>query len=254
MKTLLACCGLDGDLTALDRLRVTVREKRPDAVLFAGGVLRPGREYDGWDLTLDDARFVEDLLHTLGGLGVFTAIIHGRADEPADELLRLAMNAELEYPALRIAHGTLCHDGELAVCGVGGRVCDGPAYELGLWSRTQAELSARSLRSATAPRKALLLATSAEEEVCAALIGRAGPGLCVAPGEDGRWGSRRVGGAVVVCPGHLAEGMAAWVKWDGEPEVSFLDLVSGQELREDSAHGGLADARERRAAGLVEKP
>lgn len=222
-------------------------------MLFAGGVLRSDREHDGWDLTRDDARFVEELLHTLGGLGVFTAIIHGRADAPADELLRLAMNAELEYPALRIAHGTLCQDGELAVCGVGGRVCDGPAYELGVWSRTQAELAARSLRSAAAPRKALLLAASAEEDVCEALIGRAGAVLCVAPGEDGRWGCRRVGGALVVCPGHLADGRAAWVKWDGEPEVSFLDLVSGRALREDGGHA-LADARERRAAGLVEKP
>lgn len=264
MKTLLACCGLDGDPDALARLGAAVRDLRPDGVLFAGGLLRPGREADaGWDLTHEDASYLESLLHLLGRLGVFTALVHGPGDAPADEVLRLGMNAELEYPSLRVAHGTLCGEADLAVCGVGGRVSDGPACEVGTCSRTQAEYAARTLRSASAARKALLLACP-EEEVCAALIARARPALCVVQGERGRWGSRRVGGALVVCPGHLSDGRATWVTWDrvGEPEARHLDLdhprdeqdAITQTLRHDAAHAALADPRQRRAAGLVEKP
>jgi hypothetical protein len=242
MNTFLICGGTRGDRVSLELLKRVVSDRRPDGVFFTGGVLDPRHDFDPhtttWDLTPADTRFVEDFFRTLGGLGVFCAVIPGPDDGPLDEFLRLGMRAESQYPSLDIVHATLVTAGGVAVCGVGGRVSDGPACELDLCSRTEAEYIARPLRDARQPRKALLLSAAppgplggeGSSVASADLIARCRPGVCVVLGPGDRFGIQRLDRTLVVNPGSLAEGRAAWLNWSdpADPLIRLLDL-SGTE-------------------------
>jgi uncharacterized protein len=263
MKTFLICGGTHGERGSLERLKQAVEEHRPDGILFAGGFLGLNRDFEPrvteWDMTRTDTRFVEDFFRTLGGLGVFCAVIPGSADGPLDEFLRLGMDAELEFPSLDVVHATLVTAGSVAVCGVGGRVSDGPAREVDLCSHTQAEYVARPLRDARQSRKILLLAApppgplgGAEGSAASAdLIARCQPGLCVVLGPGDCFGTQRLGRTLVVNPGHLSEGRAAWLDWSrpGDPRIRLLDFsnpenrpvdqgIVGRELAASSPRAG----------------
>ena len=245
MKTFLICGGIHGERRSLERLEQAVADHRPDGILFAGGVLSPNHDFEPrvteWDMTRADTRFVEDFFRTLGGLGVYCAVIPGPADGPLDEFLRLGMDAELKFPTLDVVHATLVTAGDVAVCGVGGRVSDGPACELDLCSHTQAAYAARPLRDARESRKILLLAApppgplggAAGSAVSADMIACSQPGLCVAMGPGDRVGTQRLGRTLVVNPGYLSEGRAAWLDWSrpGDPRIRLFDL-SNPEKRE----------------------
>lgn len=41
MRTFIACCGIDGSAGAVDHLTTLAQQRRPDAILFAGGLFRP---------------------------------------------------------------------------------------------------------------------------------------------------------------------------------------------------------------------
>ena len=263
MKTFLICGGIHGERRSLERLEQAVKDLRPDGILFAGGVLSPNHDFEPrvteWDMTQADSRFVEDFFRTLGGLGVFCAVIPGPADGPLDEFLRLGMDAELEFPSLDVVHATLVTAGNVAVCGVGGRVSDGPAWELDLCSHTQAEYLARPLRDARQSRKILLLATpppgplggTLGSAASADIIARCEPGLCVVLGPGDCSGTQRLGRTLVVNPGYLSEGRAAWLDWcrPGDPQIRLLDFsnpanrataqsVVGRELTAASPRAG----------------
>lgn len=83
---LLLCSGVHGSREALAWLARVVTDRRPDALLFAGGILPYCRQLGGepttWSLTLSEAQFVEEFFTTLG-LKVFSAIIPGPAGENA---------------------------------------------------------------------------------------------------------------------------------------------------------------------------
>jgi Metallophosphoesterase, calcineurin superfamily len=238
MNTFLICGGTRGERVSLELLKRVVGDRRPDGVLFTGGVLDPRHDFEPhtmtWDLTPADARFVEDFFRTLGGLGVFCAVIPGPDDGPLDKFLRLGMKAEFEFPSLDIVHATLVTAGGVAVCGVGGRVSDGPAYELDLCSQTQAEYVVRPLREARQYRKVLLLSAAPPgplageggSVVSADLIARCRPGVCVVLGPGDRFGIQRLERTLVVNPGPLCEGRAAWLNWSNpaDPLIRLLDL------------------------------
>ena len=247
MKTFLICGGIHGERRSLERLTQAVRDHRPDGILFAGGVLSPNHDFEPrvteWDMTQADSRFVKDFFATLGGLGVFCAVIPGPADGPLDEFLRLGMAAELVFPSLDVVHATLVTAGDVAVCGVGGRVSDGPACELDLYSHTQAEYAARPLRNARQSRKILLLAAppsgplgGAEGSAASAdIIACFQPGLCVVLGPGDRSGTQRLGRTLVVNPGHLSDGRAAWLDWSRpeDPRIRLLDFSNPENRAAD---------------------
>jgi Icc-related predicted phosphoesterase len=220
-------------------LRRAARLRQPEAILFAGGILGGVREYAArgatpWGLTHEDALFVERFFETLGELGSFAAVIPGPADTPLEEFLRIGMHAEVDFPGVHLVHATLVQKGDVAVCGVGGRIGTGGAADADTPSRTLTEYYLRSLRAARQPHRILLLAAPPTgalggtdgSSLMGELIDSHHPTLCVVGGQDERRGSQRVASTLVINPGHLAEGSAAWLDL-GRPAqeaVEFLDL------------------------------
>ena len=96
MRQFLVIGGINGDTEALLRLQNVVRDKRPEGLLFAGGILH----YNGEDAakagvvnthSKEGPFFVEQFFSTLGSLGVFCAVIPGVFNAPLDLFLRLGM-------------------------------------------------------------------------------------------------------------------------------------------------------------------
>jgi Icc-related predicted phosphoesterase len=236
MNTLLLCSGIRGKQRGLDCLRRAVETRRPAGVLFAGGVLALERCYEAkisnWGMTREDALFAERFFETLGELGVFSAVIPGAGDTPLEEFLRLGMHAEVEYPEVSLAHATLITRNGLAVTGLGGWVSEGAACEVDCCPRSLARYYLRSLAAANQPHKVLLLARppagpsdSDGSVLSAELIDSLHPSLCVA-GDAGEGASvRRVVHTLVVNPGSLSEGRAAWLDWrlGAADRVELLD-------------------------------
>jgi hypothetical protein len=237
MRRLLLCAGLDGNAEALVWLRRLVDARRPDGVLFACGIVNPGRacavKLTPWSLSTEDAGFVEQFFAALGGLSVFCAVIPGPAGEPLDEFFRLTVEAELAFPNVHFAHATLIAEGDLAVCGLGGDISEGPLLGFECYTRPAAEYFLRPLWRGEQSRKVLLLAAPppgplgglAGNALVGDLIDSFHPDLCVVAGESERRGSQRVANTLVVNPGRLADGWAAWLDW-GLPESSRLELVN----------------------------
>jgi Icc-related predicted phosphoesterase len=222
----------------LEWLRQAVANRRPEGVLFAGAVLDSSREYKAritpWELTHDDAVFLVNFFETMGNLGVFTAVVPGSTDTPLEEFLRLGMNAEVEFPRLHLVHATLVEKGDVAVCGAGGRICEGRMIETDVCSRTLIEYHLRTFWAVKQPHKILLLATpptgplgGAEgSRLTSDLIDSYYPSLCVVAGPNECRGIQRIAHTLVVNPGHLAHGWAAWLDWNRsvEDQVKFFHL------------------------------
>jgi hypothetical protein len=177
-----------------------------------------------------------DHLEGFGKLGVFTAVIPGAVDVPLREFLRLAKNAEVDYPNLRAAHATLWEQGEVALCGLGGELSeDEDRTEDRLCSaRATAEYFLRTLWQAEQPHKILLLSVAppgplggeAGNRICGDFIDSYHPSLCVVAGTTERRGCQWIAHTLVVNPGRLADGAVAWLDWNrsrGE-QVELLRL------------------------------
>jgi Metallophosphoesterase, calcineurin superfamily len=254
MRRFLLCAGVFGRPRCLGWLRQAIDIRRPDGVLFAGGVLDTGHHYGGWtkpdELGRNDAFFLERFLETLGGFGLFSAIIPGRWDLPFEDFLRIGLHAEVDYPGLHLVHATLVEEEDVAVSGVGGWLVDGSANALGTCSRTLAEYHLRPLWTAKQPRKILLLPAPpgglVGGEEGSALIGELidsfHPSLCVVAGPNGRRGTQRLGSSLVVNPGCLADGWAAWLDWNHEADrqIEFVNLRD-LELANVSTDVGVCD-------------
>ena len=238
IRKLLLCSGVQGSRKALGWLRNAVVKRRPEAILFAGGITNAARPNGGgatpWSLTSEDTRFVEEFFATLGGLGEFTAVIPGPKGEPLEEFLRLGMQAELTHPTIHIAHATLIEQHDLAVCGIGGVMGENTLIGLDSYSRITIEYFLRPLWKAKKPRKILLLAAAPPGRLggidgvplVGDLIDSFHPDLCVVAGSSERRGAERSSRTLVVNPGCLADGCIAWVDWSraASEEVEFADL------------------------------
>ena len=161
MKRLLLCSGVYGQSASIDRLRRFVEQRRPEGVLFAGGILSQDRQLaprtDPWGLALEDEQFVLQFFKALGQLGVFSAVIPAANFQPIDEFCRLAMAGELEFPNVHVVHATLCEEGDLAVSGLGVTTAEQALMRDDCYSRTAAQYFLRALRTSNKPRKVLLL-------------------------------------------------------------------------------------------------
>jgi len=164
MRQLLICGGVNGRPKSLEWLRQAVDTRRPDGILFNGGVVDSARHHGerpnvGSNLAREDAYFLEHFLETVGNLKLFTAIIPGPFDAPLMDFLRIGMHAEIEFPSIHLVHGTIVEKEDVAICGMGGSGCVETACDDHLFSRTFVEYSLRSLGMSNRPRKILLLAT-----------------------------------------------------------------------------------------------
>jgi len=247
MRRLLLCSGIYGKKSAIEGLRRFAADRRPDAILFAGGILSPERQTvpcstSPWGLTPEDERFAFEFGAALGALGVFSAVIPESNFAPDDQFCRLAMAVELEFPNVHLAHATVVETHDLAVCGLGIAIAEQALMREDSYSRVKAEYFLRALRSSDKPRKVLLLPEPPPgplggpkgNAVVGDLIDWLGPSLCVVSGPTERRGLQRIASTLVVNPGHLADGSAAWLDWSRGEEVEFLDGMIGAVRREKS--------------------
>jgi hypothetical protein len=241
MRQLLLCGGVHGNSRSLLHLRQAATYQCPDGIFFVGSILSPSRcceeKLTPWSLTLEDSRFIKEFFHTLGDLQTFCAVIPGPAGEPMEEFLRLGMQAELTYPHVRIAHGTLIEEKELAVCGLGGVLAEQPVTGIDHYLRPTAEYFLRSLRWTRKPRTVLLLPApppgrlggSDGDLLIGELIDSYHPDLCVVRGSSARRGVLRMGNTLVVNPGSLSDGWTAWLDWD-RPIKDRVKFVNSTDL------------------------
>jgi Icc-related predicted phosphoesterase len=250
MRRFLICSGVHSRRRGLDWLRRAVDVRRPDGVLFAGGVLDRSRQYavsDStlWGLTRADSIFIVKFFETLGGLGVFTAVIPGPADTPLEDFLHMGMHAEIECGRVHLVHATLIETGNVAVAGMGGHICDGPACERFMVSRAMAEYQLRVLPMSTQPYRILLLGMPAAGPLGGPdglplvneLIDSLHPDLCVAPGRSEARGFQHLAHTLVVNPGTLADGWAAWLDRD-RPRDEQIEMMNLRELTSCPVPGG----------------
>jgi hypothetical protein len=242
MRRFLICSGIHSDPNGIARLEQVALARHPDGILFAGGILAPGRPVTAcstpptlWGLTAAESRFIEDFFAALGRLKVFSAVIPGPAGEPMDEFYCLAMAAELTFPDVHVVHATLVENRDVAFCGIGGSIAEEPLLGIETYTRTKVEYLLRPLRRSEQPRKALLLAAApsgstewpADKSLVWELIDSFHPDLCVVYGPGDRPGSQTVARTLVINPGCLADGKAAWLDWsrDERDRVELIDLT-----------------------------
>ncbi|GIW81451.1 MAG: heat-stable protein [Gemmatales bacterium] len=232
MRRFLIIGQLDGQAETLANLREIVEQRRPDGILQTGGL--------GPQAPLSEAERLkrwEQCFNALGELRVFTALVPGPQDVPLREFLRLAKDAEMEHPTLHVAHATLWEEGDVAVCGLGGKLSedqDRTEEEL-CYSRASAEYYLRTLWRAEQPHKILLFAAAPPGQlggdtgnrICGDFIDSYHPTLCVVSGLTEHRGVQRIAHTTVVNPGSFIDGSAAWLDWKRpkEEQVEFLGPV-----------------------------
>jgi len=243
MRQLLICSGVDGQTNSLAWLQKVAKQKCPDGILFAGGVLSPTRKYAAritpWDLTREDGIFLERFLETMGNLNIFTAIIPGTMDTPLCEFLRLGMAAELEFPTLHLVHATLVTHAYFAFCGIGAGLSEEGARDTDCYSRTQAEYFLRSLWNVEQSNRILLFASpppgplggSQAVPLVGDLIDSIHPSLCVVSGPTKCQGIGWIGHTRVINPGLLSDGAAAWLNLNKEEAEQVEFLVRNGEVK-----------------------
>jgi hypothetical protein len=239
MRHFLVCSGVYGRIESLGWLETVVAQRRPDGILFAGGVLERSRRYaptttTEFGHTKEAVSFLTQFFSALGRLGVFSAVIPGVFDAPLELFLRIGMTAELEYPPLHLVHATLIEERDVAIVGVGACITDYTSTDIGYYSWSLADYYLRSLWTTPKPRKVLLLpeppqswlGDNENRRIADALVTTYRPTLCVLGSPSHRMSAYRIANTLVINPGHLCEGTAAWLDWDrpASERVEFLDL------------------------------
>jgi len=118
-------------------------------------------------------------------------------------------------------------------CGLGGPIAERKLFGVDSHSRVTAEYALRPLWNAKQPRKALLLAVPPcgplggpdGAELVGELIDSYHPDLCVVGGSSERRGCERIGHTLVINPGRLTDGWAAWLDW-GRPSAEQVEFVN----------------------------
>jgi Icc-related predicted phosphoesterase len=243
MKRFFVCAGLHGNDRVLDGLWQVLRERRPDGILFAGGILSRENSSSAtpWVNSSDDTALVQHFLAALGELDFFTALIPGPCDVPLTDFLRLGMQAELDYPNLHIAHENVIALDNLAVCGIGGCLAAEDRAEPDSLNLLRADYFLRNLDRADHPRKIQLLSAAPSSlgggqhgRLINNLIHSHSADLCVTAGPTEHRGIQRLARTLIVNPGCLADGSAAWVDWRSHPggHVEFLNLIAKETASE----------------------
>jgi Icc-related predicted phosphoesterase len=233
MRRFLIFANLECRPKCLEWLRQLVALRRPDALLFAGGVLDAIRAHMPLprkpSMSHDEGIFVERFFGALDDTKVYSAVIPGPGDFPIEEFLRLGMSAEVEHGNIHLAHATLLEEKDVALCGLGGRINHGDGL-----SRTLAEYHLRQIGQAKQPQRILLLSSpppgklggAEANAVVGDLIDSLHPTLCVAAGPTENRGSQQIGHSLIVNPGFFSEGYAAEVDLSkaGNDQFELLSL------------------------------
>jgi hypothetical protein len=237
MRRLLLCSGVYGERRSIESLQKFVADQRPEAILFAGGILSTQRKMapygsSPWGVTLEDEPFLHEFARALGGLGVFSAVIPGPNFQPMDQFYRWAIAVELELPHVHMAHATLLEERDLAVCGLGVIIAEEALMREDSYSRIGALYFLRTLKTSVKPHKVLLLpepppgALGGPEGNCIIgdMIDGVRPSVCVVAGRTERRGAERIASTLVINPGFLIDNSAALLDWDrtGDDQVEFL--------------------------------
>jgi Icc-related predicted phosphoesterase len=243
MRTFILCSGADGKEDALKRLADVVKQRQPDAVLFAGGILDASAMPDAPDMPAeilqrrrDDVRFLERFFETVGKLKTFTAIIPGPGDTPFRAFCYVSTHAEGDFSNVYVVHGRLAVDRDVVVSGIGGELTS--AEDTGeavlRTSRAAAVYFLRPFQMADQSQKILLLGVvptgalggESGNRLASEFIDSYHPKLCAVAGATERRGTERIAKTTTVNPGRLADRSAAWVDWNRsvEDQVELLDL------------------------------
>lgn len=227
MRRLLACAGVNGDETALKRLVKVSEEVKPHAILFAGGIVAPGSSGPG------RAEFINKFFEALGKSGHFAAVIPGPHDVPLWEFCRVAVNTEVVFPNIFAVHATPVSRSDIAVSGMGGLLTEmeDSGNPILKYSHPSAEYFLRSLWYIDKPVKVLLLsepppgrlAGNGGNRMVHELIKSYHPSICIVQGKREHRGWEQIASTLVVNPGLLVEGSAAWIDRVTR-DIEMLDL------------------------------
>jgi len=227
MKKIIACAGLNGNEKALDKLLAAIKQRKPDGVLFAGGIVAPHTHI------AHKAEFMKKFFEVLGGSAPAVAIIPGPNDSPLREFYRAALNAEVVYPALMAVHATSFTRDDYAVCGIGGMLTESEDTDFPIirYSHAAAEYYLRTLWQVEKTIKILLLSEpppgqlggSDGNPIAQEFITSYHPSICIVAGNKENRGSEMFAKTLVVNPGAIADGSAAWIERIAK-KVEMLDL------------------------------
>ena len=227
MNCFLACAGTNGNEVVLGKLLDLAKEKNPDAILFAGGIVNP-------DVNLTQKReFISKYFESLGKSGCSAILIPGPYDIPLGEFFRAAINAEVVFSNIFVVHATFFSKSNVGVMGLGGLLAgeQDSASPVLRYSHTSAEYFLRNLWHTDKPMKILLLS----EPPSGKLAGERGngfvdefiktyhPNICVVAGKTKCRGFDEEKHGFVVNPGQLSEMSAAWIDWPNR-KIEMLDL------------------------------
>lgn len=227
MKRFIACAGLNGDGKALESLLEVITEKKPDGILFAGGIISPKADLP------HRINFLASFAETAGKSGYFMAMIPGPNDTPLPDYFRLALNTEVVFPNIYSVHATTMMRGDVAICGLGGILTE---YEDSIspvikYSHVSAEYFLRNLWNVNKPFKILLLSEPPPGKLAGMegsnsskeIIKNYRPTVCIVGGKREYRGVEPDGSTIIVNPGMLTEGSAAWVDLMKD-KVEMIDL------------------------------
>lgn len=230
MRTFLACSGIAGRTEAIDKLEELVRQRQPDAVLFAGGLFGRGPDNENLSAAAErrhrEIQLLERFFATLGATGTVAAVIPGPNDAPLRAFLMAGMHARSQSPGVHLVHCTMVTSRDVVISGVGGELthAEDSGDPIVRCSRTTAEYHIQAFDAADESEKVLLLGTAPKgelggdtgNEIAGELIDSYHPKLCIVAGPHDRRGTQRVARTTVVNPGHLCDGGAAWIDWSRE--------------------------------------
>jgi Icc-related predicted phosphoesterase len=227
MNSFLACAGMNGDETNLKKLVELAKTRNPDAILFAGGIVKADSD------ATSKRESVRQFFEILGKSTCLSLVIPGAQDAPLGEFMRSAINAEVTYSNVVSVHAAPYTKSNTFIIGLGGQATEsedatGPVIE---YSHTSAEYWLRSLWHTAITMKVLLFS----EPPAGKLSGNGGsalvdefikayhPSICVVGGRKEHRGYEKEKHGLLVNPGWLSEGSAAWINWT-DRIVQTIDL------------------------------
>ena len=226
-RTYLACAGINGSEAALEKMVNLIKERSPDAVLFAGGITAPDAG------TPQRIEYIRHFFETVGKTGRRVFFIPGANDAPLPDFLGAAMNAEITFPNLSAAQATLFLESESAVIGIGGQIneTDDAISPVIKYSHSMAEYHLRMLWKTDKPTRILMFSEPSTEQLGGSkgnplideFIKSYHPNICIAPGSRENRGIAGERHGFTINPGLLAESSAAWIDWLAR-KVDLLDL------------------------------
>lgn len=230
MRTFIACSGVFGQESAIDKLDELVRARKPDAILFAGGLFASVEADESPSAAAErrhrDMQLLEQFFTALGAMRTVAAVVPGPWDTPLRAFLMAGMNARSQSPGVHLVHCTMATTRDVVISGVGGELTEmeDSGEPVVRCSRTTAEYFLQSFGAAPESEKVLLLGSPPKgalgggqgRAIAGDMIDTYHPKLCVVAGSSQGRGVERVAHTTIVNPGCLSDGSAAWIDWSRE--------------------------------------